>query len=273
MTIREAIADAALKLKSAGIESYILDSQLLLAHALNATKTYILTNPDYPLTPEETAEFTRLITQRQTRYPIQYILGKCEFMSLEFHVTPGTLIPRPDTETLVESLISLAPSRILEIGTGSGCIVVSLAKHLPDAKIDAIDISPDALQIAQQNAVTHGAQARINFIHADIFTAQFTDKYNTIVSNPPYIQSSEIPHLQPEVREHEPILALDGGTDGLNFYRRIAEIAPQILIPNGIVALELGHTQLNAVEEIFGQKAEIHKDLAGINRAVHFRIK
>jgi release factor glutamine methyltransferase len=272
MTIKKAINKYSQKLKNAGIESYVLDAQLLLAHVLKSPKMYVLINPDSPVNRHELEEYSRLITIRQKRYPIQYILGKCEFMSLEFKVTPATLIPRPDTEILVESVIAINPPHsILEIGTGSGCISVSLAVNLPNVQIDAIDICPESLKVAEQNAIKHNVQNRINFIRGDIMQMKVIPKYDVIVSNPPYIETGEIVQLQPEVRKHEPISALDGGADGLDFYRRIAEIAPPSLNEDGVIALELGHSQLEAVKSIFNMENEVYKDLAGIDRVIHFQ--
>jgi release factor glutamine methyltransferase len=196
-----------------------------------------------------------VLKRRITGEPIQYILGRTEFMGLEFKVNHDVFIPRPETEVLVETVmrfsrVSPTETSILDLGTGSGCIAVSLAKFLPNAKIDAVDISKEALKIAKENAGLN--EVKINFSHSDLFTGLESQKktYDIIVSNPPYIRTSDIASLQPEVR-CEPRLALDGGEDGLDFYRRIIDDALYYLRKGAFLIMELGLGQSKTVKNIF----------------------
>lgn len=209
--------------------------------------------------------------RRKSKEPLQYILGTAEFMSLEFEVTPDTLIPRSDTETLVEAVLNEIGERrvtLLDIGSGTGCVGISIA-HYANADVTFLDISKNALKAAKRNADRHGISAE--FINMDILK-EFPDKeFDVIVSNPPYIETDVIKTLQTEVRDYEPVLALDGGKDGLTFYRRITQIAPQILKSNGFLAFETGYNQGEAVSAIMREKfkdVKIIKDLSGNDRVV-----
>ena len=254
-----------------GTETPILDAQLLLCYVLGCERMDIVTRPEKTVSEEQKRKYISLIEKRASGVPLEYIIGQKEFMSLPFLVNRNVLIPRPDTETLVERVIkNIKSGRILEIGTGSGCIAVSLAKYIPDAIIDAIDISEEALVVARKNAEINGIS--VNFIRQDImenFCNSDGIKYDAVVSNPPYIESDEIIKLMPEV-QNEPKIALDGGTDGLDFYKRI--ISLPLLRAGGYMAFEVGHKQAEAVIGIMNEngfeKTSAWKDLPGILRVV-----
>ena len=220
-------------LKNVGIQSYILDTQLLLAHFLHVDKLFVILNRDFEVADD--SGFFELVNRRAKREPMQYILGVCEFMSLDFIVTPDTLIPRPDTEILTQKVIDFVGNKqfkMIEIGTGSGCISVSCLKYCENLTVDAVDISQGAINVANKNAKAHNVDNRINFVLMDILKDYPTDEYDIIVSNPPYIEEDVIPTLMPDVRDYEPITALVGGVNGLDFYRRISEKSKDILSPN-----------------------------------------
>lgn len=221
------------------------------------------------VTDEEENRVMDMVKKRLSGMPLQYILGYTEFMSLKFFVDEHTLIPRADTETLVEEIIKRSPQRILDIGTGSGAIGISLGYYLPNSKVTCMDISPGAVAMAEKNAELNSVKAEI--VLSDIMSMDIEGKYDCIVSNPPYIKSGVIPGLQKEVREYEPLTALDGGEDGLDFYRRIITAAAQTLEDNGILAFETGHDQAEAVSDLMASdfcRIEIVKDLCGIDRVV-----
>ena len=270
-----------------GIESSRLDSELLLAHSLKLNRVQLYMQFDRPLSEAELQDFKALIKRRSEREPLAYIIRKKEFYSLEFEVTPDVLIPRPETELLVEKAIRnffpsphpmasppwrASPSRgegeknILDIGTGSGCIAISLAKHLPESKITAIDISEEALQVARKNAQKHGVEKQIQFLKMDICSPDtFQEKFDLIVSNPPYIKSSEIVKLAPEL-QFEPKSALDGGKEGLDFYQILAPWTFQHLKEDGVALFEMGFDQAESLEKLATntgfQKISILKDYA-----------
>lgn len=275
MVIRDAIKCGIERLQ--GVQTSVLDTQLIMCKVLGIDKLHLFISSSRELTKEQETEFIALIERRAGGEPTQYILGICEFMGLEFKVTPAVLIPRPDTETLVEYILEkMQGGRILEIGTGSGCIAISLAYYRKALMIDTMDISQAALAVAKENAANLGVTDRVNFIHQNVFDGM-EGKYDAIISNPPYIQTDVIPSLQREVLK-EPLSALDGGMDGLDFYRYIIEIAPNHLKTGGHLAFEVGHDQCQQVQELmkksgcFFSIAAI-KDLAGINRVVHCQLR
>ena len=218
-------------------------------------------------------ELNQAVERIQDGEPLQYVLGNTEFMSLEFDVNPSVLIPRSDTETLVEYVIENAPvsPSILDIGTGSGCIAISLCHYIKGSSVTAMDISEKALETACNNAKKNNAD--VKFIQHDIMT-DFEGAFDIIVSNPPYIESDVISGLDKNVRDFEPHTALDGGADGLDFYRRITKIAPLLLNVGGMLCFEVGHTQAQAVCDMMKHKfdTEIIKDLCGIERVVAGRL-
>lgn len=263
-------------LKQKGIQSTVLDTQLLLAHFLGKDKLFVLTNPDYEV--KEYDGFLALVHRRAAYEPMQYILGEAEFMSLPFRVNRHTLVPRPDTEVLVEAVIQEIGDKatsFLDIGTGSGCIAVSITKYCKNARGTALDISAEALTVARDNAVRNGVEERLSFLQRDILREPVEGRFDYIVSNPPYIETEVIPTLMQDVRNYEPYTALWGGDDGLDFYRRIAYMGKELLKPDGLLAFEVGHTQSGAVTEILkkdGYKdVSVRNDLANIPRVVTAR--
>jgi release factor glutamine methyltransferase len=242
-----------------GLDSPRLDAELLLAHAMNCSRTDLMVRFHEEPTEVERKAFRQLVEQRTQRWPTAYLIGRREFYLLPFAVTPAVLIPRPDTETLVQTVIEKLTSdkaitrpHLLDLGTGSGCIAITLAHRIKSATVVAVDVSPDAAAVAKQNATTSQVGDRVTIHVGDLFAAVPSGSlFDVIVSNPPYISSSEIPTLMPEVRDHEPRLALDGGPDGLAFYRRIAAEAARWLKPNGWLIVEIGSQQADGVGDVF----------------------
>jgi len=250
------------------------ETELLFTRALGCDRISLYLNKAKYLNPDEVDFIVSAFKRRINSEPIQYILGKTEFMGLEFKVNEAVLIPRPETERLVEKALEYAkqnkPGRVLDLGTGSGCIAVSLARYAPELKIDASDISPEALAIAKENAAAHGVG--INFIRSDLFSALEYKEYGLIVSNPPYLASAQIRELQPEL-SFEPALALEGGADGLDSYRRIIRQAPGYLQKNGLLIMEIGLGQRKGLEKIFADSGkfeitEIVKDYNNLDRVI-----
>jgi release factor glutamine methyltransferase len=228
------------------------DATILLLHTLGISRADLLADPDRAVTPAQQSAYEALIQRRLTHEPIQYITGEQEFYGLALHVSPAVLIPRPETEHLVESVLasldSNAPLRILDIGAGSGAIALALATHLPQARITANDISPAARDHARANAARHNLTARIRFVESDLLAALApTETFDAIVSNPPYVPTANRATLHPQVRDHEPSTALFAGPDGLDIYRRLIPQARAALAPNGLLALEIGHSQRDAI--------------------------
>ena len=236
---------------------------------------------DQPVKEQELEEFRALVRRRLMHEPLQYIVGSTEFYGLEFTVSPAVLIPRPDTEHLVDRVLDLHKSellrpdlRVLDIGTGSGCIAVTLAVQLREARCTATDISTDALSIARDNAGRHGVDERVSFVEHDIFNGALPAgaPFDLVVSNPPYIPQSDVATLQPEVRDFEPMIAATDGGDGLRFYRRIAERLDDLLAPGGLLVLEVGHDQAAEVSALLTsaglRDVSVQKDYGGIERVV-----
>ena len=259
MTIREALRLAAARLEQAGVPDADVDAAYLLASVLKEDTLAMRINGHRALTEEQEKAFDALCDRRTAREPLQYILGETEFMGLTFHVEPGVLIPRADTEILVEKALAwMKPgARVLDIGTGSGAIAVSLAKLGRQAQVTAVDVSDRALEIARRNAERNGAA--VEFVKSDCFSALKGRKYDMIVSNPPYISEDEMRGLMPEVTR-EPELALFGGADGLDFYRRISREAPEYLNEGGCLLFEIGWLQKDAVSALV--KAHIGEPFA-----------
>jgi len=266
----ELLSHGASRLARAGIESARLDAEVLLADALALTREQMLVAAHAPLRAEQVERFEALLQRRLRREPVAYITGRREFWSLEFQVTRDVLIPRPETERLVEAALLLGaqmashrPLRVLDIGTGSGAIAVSLAKEMPTALIYATDISPAALAVARRNALCHRVAHRMRFFCGDMLAVlgEKIARFDLLVSNPPYIRRAEIDKLEPEVRDWEPRGALDGGADGLNFYRPIAAQAWRYLNPHGAVVLEIDTAMGFEVAALF-QQAERYREVA-----------
>ncbi|MGE5307826.1 MAG: peptide chain release factor N(5)-glutamine methyltransferase [Deltaproteobacteria bacterium] len=254
------------------------ETEVLFTRLLDCDRGYLYLHGDRKLTREEGRSIAGALRRRMGGEPLEYILGDCEFMGLEFLVNRDVLIPRPETELLVEACLSRAKTAlrpgdtILDIGTGSGCIAVSLAKSLPSAKIIAVDLSPEALAVAVENARRNKVGGRIDFIRADVAGENALPECAMVVSNPPYVRSEEIDGLQAEVRR-EPRTALDGGEDGLDCYRAIARRASGCLKKGGFLLLEIGAGQAAGVKAILTARGmfvirEIVRDYASIERVV-----
>ena len=265
-------------LKSHGSESPRLDAEILLAHARGCPRIQLYTNYDQPLTDDQRATMRDLVKRRAAAEPVAYLVGHREFFGLDFRVTKDVLVPRPDTETLiVEALEGLKPftqPRVLDVGTGSGCIAITLAVHCPQAIVTAVDLSKPALTIAQENAAKHNVADRIRFLCGDLFAPLTdTEPFDLIASNPPYIASAEIETLAPDVRLHEPRTALDGGHDGLDIIRRLITEAPRHLLPKGKLLIEISDEQAEAVTQLLAANGSyddiaVLKDLAKQPRVV-----
>ena len=263
-----------------GVQSPRLTAEVLLAHTLQQDRMYLYVHYDQPLEPEERRQFKTLILQRVQGMPTQYLTGVQEFWSLGFRVTPAVLIPRPETEHLVETTLELARAMsepfILDLGTGSGIIAISLKRELPRAKMYASDVSETALTIARENALSllpDGQQ--VIFGQGDLFAPFPEMRFDLIVSNPPYISEPDYAALACEVRDHEPKLALYAGKDGLDLYRRLIAGAAAHLNPHGVIVVEIGYGQKDGVVQIFEQHhfriERIVKDYAGIARVIAAR--
>jgi release factor glutamine methyltransferase len=246
------------------------DAELLLLHATGRDRAFLLTHPDTELTPAQQATYEQSLARRAQHEPIQYITGEQEFYGLTLRVTPDVLIPRPETEHLVEALLARiphdAPLRIADVGTGSGAIAIALAHKLRRAAITALDISAPALKIARENAERHNVADRIRFLESDLLIAVVREKFDVIVSNPPYIPESEV--LEPQVRDFEPPIALYAGKYGLDIYRRLIPQARQALDLDGWLLMEIGHDQSEDLIELLhlGFASDFVPDLQGIPR-------
>jgi release factor glutamine methyltransferase len=258
------------------------ETELLFTETLNCDRLSLYQNKDLILRDDKSIFISNALKRRASGEPIQYILGKTEFMGLEFRVTPDVLIPRPETEILVETVIDLVASRksqvaglnVLDIGTGSGNIAISLAKLISGVKVTATDISDKALELARGNAELNNVAEKLRFIKSNLFTCYLLrdTRYDTIVSNPPYIPTQEISNLQPEI-QYEPRVSLDGGEDGLGFFRKIIKDAPKYLNEGGFMILEMGFSQRKDIENIFKKTGifeiiEVVKDYSNIDRVI-----
>lgn len=260
-----------------GVESPRLDAEVLLSHILQKERIYLYVHFDEPLEGAELARFREMIKQRVQRVPVAYIIGEREFMGLPFKVSSAVLVPRPDTEILVEAVMKRLEEKtapvFADIGTGSGAIVLSILKNIESAQAAAVDISVEALAIAKENAERLELSERVTFFQGDLYEPVQGRIFDAIVSNPPYIPNADIAELEPEVREYEPYGALAGGVDGLDFYRKLVNEGAELLHPGGFIAFEVGIHQAQAVAALaqgraeFG-KTEIVKDYAGIDRVV-----
>ncbi len=297
MDIRTALKQGLAQLRDAHVPSYTLAAELLLLHVLGRDRTWMYAHPEEELSSADAECYFALIVRRAAGEPTQHLTGKQEFWGLEFEVTPDVLIPRPETEHVIEVALDRLAVReiragrkqtltgeglkIADIGTGSGCLAIVLAKELPGAEIYATDISPAALAVARRNAERHGVSARIHFVETNLLDS-ITDSalatrhssllFDLIVSNPPYIGRREAPTLMREVRDHEPEQALYGGEEGYEFYADLITQAAAHLKPGGILVLELGHNCLPAVHPLLDAptwtNVAVANDLAGIPRVI-----
>ena len=264
-----------------GIDTPRLDAEVLLSHVLGVKRIYLYVNFEKPLVADELSLYREFVKRRANHEPVAYIIGEREFMGLKFTVSSAVLVPQPDTETLVgatmDRLSGGEDERVLDIGTGSGAIILSLLHYMPELTGVAVDISPEALKVAQANATELGLESRVSFVEGDL-TSPFggvtndDEKFNAIVSNPPYIKKDEIKTLAPEVQA-EPHIALDGGADGLDFYRRLVANTAQLIRDGGFLAVEVGADEANDVVRLAmenGNWARTEKvtDLAGIERVI-----
>lgn len=272
----DVLRQAVLQLQQAHVESASLDARLLLQHVLGLTREELLADARRTLTHRQHAQFHELIERRCRREPISHLLGRREFWSLKFKVTPHTLDPRPDSETLIEAVLSryrdrLAPLKILDLGTGTGCLLLSLLHEYPNAQGTGVDICTKALAVAKENALSLSLADRVEFIHSH-WAQKVSGCYDVVISNPPYIPTDAVEQLAPEVSRFEPVLALDGGLDGLDCYRAIVAALPALLQPNGVAVLEVGAGQARDLTELVNENnlrvLAVRDDMASISRCV-----
>lgn len=271
----DVVCHATNRLRDAGVESPSRDARLLLAHAVGVAHPSLL-DRHAVLTDGQARQFEELLARRVAREPVSRIKGVREFWGMEFVLSPDTLDPRPDTETLVEAVLAafheaLPPRRILDLGTGSGCILCALLQEWPAATGVGVDRSPGAAQAAQRNAQALGFGDRARFVCGD-WSSALAAPFDVVVSNPPYVASDEVGALDPEVRRFDPLAALDGGVDGLAAYRALARALPGMMPPGGLVALEVGQGQSNEVGALLGDAGleivGVRADLSGIERVI-----
>lgn len=275
MTLREAVREGAGRLLKAKVSEAELDAWYLLEWVCGVSRSHYLAYPEEELTKEQEIRYMAAISNREKRIPLQHIIGEQEFMGLSFLVSDQVLIPRQDTEILVEEALKYLKSgmRFLDLCTGSGCILFSLLHYCPGAEGIGADLSPGALETAGGNGKRLGLKAQL--IQSNLFE-KIEGNFDLIVSNPPYIRSGEIPRLMEEVRLYEPLMALDGHEDGLYFYRKIAEISPGYLKKGGCLCLEIGFDQGESVRRLLENRGfveiEVIRDLSGLDRVVRARI-
>lgn len=289
--VRTALKEGMALLRAANVPSSTLAAELLLMHALARDRTWLYTHPESEIDASAARNYFGLITRRAAGEPTQYLTGKQEFWGLEFEVTPAVLIPRPETEHVIEVALERlgargikinmrtgepsSPLRIADVGTGSGCLAVALAHELPHAEIFATDISAAALEVARRNAARHGVSSRVQFFEGDLLKpiSASSGSFDFIVSNPPYVAQNDAAILAREVREHEPHAALFGGPTGIEMYERLIEEASELLRSSGVLVLELGYNSAQPVRAILMEQrnwvnVSVTDDLAGIPRVL-----
>lgn len=284
-TIAEALRAAGVRLRAAGVEEPRRTAGSLLAHALGRDRTYLITHDDEPLSDDAAGRFRALVVRRAAGEPLQYLTGRQEFYGLEFEVTPDVLIPRPETELLVETALALlaeTPAPVVcDVGTGSGCVAVALLHEREDARACGLDISTAALRVAARNAERHGVLSRLRLAVSDCFSLWADDaappRFDLVVSNPPYVAEEEIQTLQREVRDHEPRHALTPGGDGLSIIEHLLRETPRHLKPGGHLAFEIGHGQRDRVARLVDPRVwtplGTRPDLQGIPRTFVLRLR
>jgi len=279
LTVLESLELSSQFLEKKGIESARMNAELLLANILECQRLDLYLRFNQPLNKIETNTYRDYITRRGNFEPYQYIVGDVEFYGLKFFVDKSVLIPRQETEILIETILEKYPKddelKILDIGTGSGNIPISLAMNLPESKVISIDVSQDAIKIAEQNRELHDLKSRVGFIKSDILTdnlEKYNNTFDIIVSNPPYVKNEEFETLQKEITEFEPEIAVTDFDDGLKFYKEISNKSKALLKENGMLFFEVGKEQVEDVKEIMRengfQNIEIQKDLSEIERVV-----
>ncbi len=274
MTINELRSRGVRCLEDAGIDDAATDAALLMEYTLKTDRNHILAYGNDEVSDKQADDYDALIKRRAEHIPLQYITGHQEFMGLDFEVCEDVLIPRLDTECLVEeAMIEIEDGmRVLDLCTGTGCIIISLARYKNDLKAVGVDISGKAVEVAARNSESNGVE--VCFLQGDLYEAldDIGDRYDAIISNPPYIAGAVIDTLMEEVRDHEPLIALCGGEDGLDFYRRIIDGADSHLVPGGVILFEIGYDQGEAVSDMLREHGysdvKVIKDLAGLDRVV-----
>jgi len=279
-SIAEKLREATDILQSSGISEPRREANSLLAFVLQKDKTFLIAHPEYKLSDEEENRFQKFLSRRASREPFQYITGKQEFYGLDFAITKDVLIPRPETELIVESAIGILRakrnSNFCEVGIGSGCIAVSILREVKTSNAIGLDISPKALEIAARNAEAHEVLNRLELKISDVFEVLQNEKFDLIVSNPPYIPSEDIENLQAEVRDFEPIFALTDNKNGLSIIKKIVVESPRFLNKDGCLLLEVGFSQAEKVRQMFEPEiwrvVHILPDLQGIPRTVKAQV-
>lgn len=282
VNVRAALRDAMARMRSADVPSHALAAELLLMHVMGCDRTWLYAHPEAPLDREDARRYFELVTKRAAGAPTQYLTGKQEFWGLEFEVTPAVLIPRPETEHVIEVAVERlgkgranASLRIADVGTGSGCIAVALAHEFPRAEIFATDISTDALVVAARNVARHKMAGRVHFLECNLLDAFAGERgtFDMIVSNPPYVARDEEAQLPREVREHEPHAALFCGATGTEIYAPLIRQSAELLRSGGLLTLEIGYGALDRVRSLLDESSawteiRIANDLAGIPRVI-----
>jgi release factor glutamine methyltransferase len=283
LTLVQAWKGAKARLDAVGITGPVIDARLLVEAAAEATRADIIADPHRELTAEQAATLEDYLSRREHREPVSHILGRKGFWKIMLRVTPDVLTPRPDTETVVEYVLrdfpEHAPWSVLDLGIGSGAILLAILAERPAARGLGIDISEEALAVARDNAASLGLAGRMALMRADWSSLLATDSFDLVVSNPPYIAADVIATLEPEVRDHEPRLALEGGADGLDHYRTLAPEILRVLKPGGRFAVEIGYDQKAAVEALFREAGALgvttikdlsdrHRVVAGVKKAL-----
>jgi len=277
LNLLQAWQSAKARLDAAGLEGPVIDARLLVEAAADATRADIVTDPYRALTPEQEKRLTDYLERRERREPVSHILGRKGFWKIMLSVTPDVLTPRPDTEVIVDYVLKKFPGettafQMLDLGVGSGAIILSILAERPRAKGLATDISDEALAVARENAANLGLASQIAFMRGNWTEGLADASFDVVVSNPPYIASEVIETLEPEVKDHEPRLALDGGADGLDAYRHLAPEILRVLKPGGLFAVEIGYDQKDAVEVLFNDAGASDvwtiKDLSTNDRVV-----
>lgn len=275
-TIKELIDYGVKELKNS--DTALLDARLILSKVIKKDKLFIIVNREYKLEPNQKTEYLQLIDQRKKNKPVKYILGECDFMGLDFYIEEGVLIPRSDTEVLAQEVLKYIDEsqelKVCDLCTGSGAIAISLAYYRKNIKVDAVDYFEKPEKVTKINIEKHKLEERVTFIESDLLSEVIKKekKYDILVSNPPYIKRVEIEKLMNDVKDYEPGEALDGGEDGLYFYRKIISKSKEVLVQNGILAFEIGYDQGEQVRDLMEnnnfEDVYVVKDLAGLDRVV-----
>jgi len=279
VSVQDLLAKATHLLGQVGVETPLLDAEVMLSEAMGVSRTHLLAHPDCHPSASDVRRFQRWLNKRVKRVPLAYVVGHKEFYGLDFEIRRGVLIPRPETELLVDRTIQVLKGArspvIAEIGVGSGAVAVACALSIRDARIYATDVSPVAVRMARLNAKRHGVSERVRVMQGDLFEPLANLAFDAVVSNPPYVPTSEIATLQPEIRNYEPREALDGGTDGMACLHRIILEARRYIKPGGFLILEVGNGQAGAIASLMKQHGyiavQVNRDYAGVERVVNGR--